>query len=554
MANSSDWTEATNPRDWNASERKNRKPVKNVIMIMLDTLQHNYLGCYGNDWFPMPKGAPAVTPNIDRFAKEATLFENMYIEGLPTIPCRRAMMTGRYTLHAKGWGPLDPEDTTVADMLWGRGIHTGLIFDTPPMRLPKFGYQRGFYDVIYGQHGHELDHEYYRNVPLTKDLHVDDYLEENCVQSALAHPVDERYVDQTRQEIDAYLRLRQNWKDDNDHHIAHLVKKAIKWLEERDRTFPFMLWIDSFDPHEPWESDCVWKNEPCMYDPDYKGKHQFSPIFGMASHYTEEQLHHIRMLYATKVHAVDKYVGILLDAIKQLGLWDNTMIILTTDHGQPLGNGMHGHGLVRKVRPLPYEELVHGPLIIHLPGAEAAGKRIKSFVQSCDIAPTILDFMGALEQNASVYGDYDLTQDIKPGEMHGASLLPLITGEKEKIRNFAIAGYFNYSWSYITEDYSYIHWLHKRDLETKEENDEYSTIVFNFGSDAQKELTQKQEKEKPAMWSCTPGNTEVPDQDELYDRRKDRFQLVNIIKDKPAVAQQMLEDLKSFMGTLKRLG
>jgi len=71
--------------------------IRNAIFIMLDTLQFNYLGCYGNDWIK--------TPNIDGLAKESTLFENAYTEGLPTIPCRRAMMTGRYTLPSKGWGP-----------------------------------------------------------------------------------------------------------------------------------------------------------------------------------------------------------------------------------------------------------------------------------------------------------------------------------------------------------------------------------------------------------------------------------------------------------------
>ena len=63
---------------------------KNVIVVMLDTLQFNYLGCYGN--------TRVKTPNIDRFATEGVVFENAYTEGLPTVPCRRAMLTGRYTL------------------------------------------------------------------------------------------------------------------------------------------------------------------------------------------------------------------------------------------------------------------------------------------------------------------------------------------------------------------------------------------------------------------------------------------------------------------------
>ena len=81
---------------------------KNVIVVMLDTLQFNYLGCYGN--------TRVKTPHIDRFATEGVVFENAYTEGLPTVPCRRAMLTGRYTLPVKGWSQLDVSDTTIADL------------------------------------------------------------------------------------------------------------------------------------------------------------------------------------------------------------------------------------------------------------------------------------------------------------------------------------------------------------------------------------------------------------------------------------------------------
>ena len=113
-----------------------KKQVKNIIFIMLDTLQHNYLGCYGN--------TKVKTPNLDRFARNGILFENAYSEGLPTVPVRRAIMTGRYTLPFGGWQPLSPDDTTISDILWGRNVQTALVYDTPPMRLPKYGYSRGF--------------------------------------------------------------------------------------------------------------------------------------------------------------------------------------------------------------------------------------------------------------------------------------------------------------------------------------------------------------------------------------------------------------------------
>ena len=79
--------------------KKDRK-IKNVVLIMLDTLQFNYLGCYGNK--------VVKTPNIDRLARQGFLFENAYSEGLPTVPVRRALMTGRFTLPYGGWQPLAP--------------------------------------------------------------------------------------------------------------------------------------------------------------------------------------------------------------------------------------------------------------------------------------------------------------------------------------------------------------------------------------------------------------------------------------------------------------
>ena len=105
--------------------------VKNVIVVMADSLQYNYLGCYGNKWIK--------TPNYDKFALQSTLFENCYAEANPTVPCRRSMLTGCYTLPFVGWSPLRPEDTSVADVLWGTGVQTALIYDAAPMRLPKYG-------------------------------------------------------------------------------------------------------------------------------------------------------------------------------------------------------------------------------------------------------------------------------------------------------------------------------------------------------------------------------------------------------------------------------
>ena len=94
-----------------------------------------------------------------------------------------------------------------------------------------------------------------------------------------------------------------------------------------------------------------------------------------------------------KVTMCDKWFGWLMDKVRTMGLDKNTTIMLVSDHGSPMGNGEHGHGLMRKCRPWPYEELAHIPFILKAPGVPA-GKRVKSFVQSCDVAPTVLDALG----------------------------------------------------------------------------------------------------------------------------------------------------------------
>ena len=101
--------------------------LKNAIVVMFDSLQFNYLGCYGNTWIK--------TPNFDRLAREGVLFENAYTEGLPTVPCRRAMHTGRFTLPVSGWVGLSSKDTTIADL--AVACNTGQIKTGAPCRSDR---------------------------------------------------------------------------------------------------------------------------------------------------------------------------------------------------------------------------------------------------------------------------------------------------------------------------------------------------------------------------------------------------------------------------------
>jgi len=521
---------------------------KNVIVVMFDTLQFNYLGCYGNGWIK--------TPNLDFFASQGVLFENAYTEGLPTIPCRRSMLTGRYTLPYSGWTPLDMEDTTIADLCWGHPIQTGLIFDTGPMRLPKFGYARGF-DHIEFIHGHETDHQYYAKDELKGNYKASDYFEEHVMEKA-DEILNENVIQPFINQVECHLKERQYWKSDEDHHVAQVMKSAGQFLEKTDPKKSFLLWIDSFDPHEPWDPPSVYDpSMACPYDPDYKGKDMFLPIQShVEGMYTEEELHHIRMLYAEKVTVCDKWFGYLMKRIGELGLEEDTLVMVVSDHGSPMGNGEHGHGIMRKCRPWPYEELAHIPFIMRSPDLPR-GKRIKSFVQSCDVAPTVVDALGI---------------GVHPS-MQGHSLLPLAKNEVEKVRDFAIAGYFRYAWSIITDDWSYIHWLkddeksiadarfeiygkylgeataHLREAKKKNAVEDRDTAFYNRAYEEQLKAATLDGEDQ---WTCTSAASgEVPERDELYDRRKDPFQLNNLADKAPEAARKMLDKLKLFMSELR---
>ena len=160
---------------------------------------------------------------------------------------------------------------------------------------------------------------------------------------------------------------------------------------------------------------------------------------------------------------------------------------------------------------------MHIPLIVHHP--EAVGARVSAFVQTVDIAPTIMEFLNAID---------------KADKMQGSSLLPLIRGEVETIRDFAIAGYFNFSWSIHTPEWSYIHWLDPK------ENDDPQKVLSIVGLAGMKENRD--------IWTCTPGSlARTPSEDELYDKRQDGYQLNNLVGQHPDVARNLYAELRDYL-------
>lgn len=394
----------------------------NVILLMEDSFRKDHLGCYGNQWIK--------TPNLDKFASESVIFDFAYAEGLPTIPVRVAMLTGRYTLPFRGWQPLEQLDVLLPEILWDKGVTTALISDTYHLCKPQMSFSRGF-DYVEWIRGQESD-------PWIMDPNVkvdlSKYSEKNWHPAYFGQP-----QSVVKRQFEQYLKNRAHWKGEEDHHIAQVIKASIRWLENevsKGIGDGFFLLIDSFDPHEPWDPPEEYLD---MYPvPEYDGL----PITwggGSVEDWTLPEIRHIRAQYAGTVTLCDKWTGLLFEKIEELGLWEDTALIFLSDHGEPLGE----HGIIKKVRPWPYDELSRIPFIIRLPDKIGVkGKRIESFVGVQDVAPTVLSLLGV----------------DAPEIMQGRDLVPVILGEEEG-RGFEISGFHRRSWSIRDREWSFYLWL-----------------------------------------------------------------------------------------------
>ena len=337
----------------------------NVITLVCDTLRWDHLGCYGNSWIH--------TPNFDKLASMSTVFDRAYLHNFPTVPARCDMWTGRYTAAYFDWGPLPREETILSQTLSDAGVTTMLIGDTGNLFRDDYFFSRGF-NAFHWIRGQVADR--YQTAPI--DIDVSDVADVSFDMTA---------------DLVGYLRSANDRRYEEEFLPAETFRDAIRWLEMNRKWDPFYLHLDIFDPHEPWDPPQWYVDR---YDPGYEGREIIFPLYAAADYLTPAELNHCRALYAGEVSLVDTWLGRFMVTLENMGLLDNTAIILASDHGFYLGeHNWMGKTSIQKGlhRFVPlYEEVAHVPQIVYLPGAKPG--RSNALVQPVDIAPTVLDIMG----------------------------------------------------------------------------------------------------------------------------------------------------------------
>lgn len=456
--------------------------MQNVIIIMNDTLRRDHVAAYGlpAPWTrPGHSDAPFIdTPNLDRLAAESARFDRFYCGSYPTIPCRYDLFTGRYGFPTRGWQPLEPDDVALPEIVAGHGILPALIFDTPPLGNDDYNFTRNFesWQWVRGQHG-----DRYRTTPAEVTL-----------------PAAPRKI-KTYPAIYRYLRNTATRSDERDWMCGRTVTTAMEWLDENHRRDGFLLWIDMWDPHEPFDAPPA--DEARYVDPAYQGDRLIVPRYGRPDAMSAAEIDHVRALYAAQVTLVDRQVGRLLDQITRLGLDRNTLVVYLTDHGHLFAE----HGLQGKpTGPLGmlYEPTARVPLLVRHPDGLGAGQRIDGLAQHVDILPTVLEFL-----------------DIPaPPSVQGRSLLPLLADPSAPGRDFAVSGRFSRTAGLALA-------LAR------------SSVANDFDGWAGLERFGEPITLTTADWAfiCPPGGR----QRELYDLRADPGQTTNLIDQQPDVAHRL---------------
>ena len=218
-----------------------------------------------------------------------------------------------------------------------------------------------------------------------------------------------------------YQKNRQKWPHEEDMPSPKTFQSACDWVEDNKGKDDFFLMVEAFDPHEPFDV-------PDKYMEMYGGKGELDRDYFETPQYKRVSdtdlnagaVDYIQRRYQALVTMTDHWFGKLIDKLDENGMFEDTMIMVTTDHGYFLGE----RDYMGKNYMHLYNELAHLPFIVHFPGGGRAGEHAHQLTQAIDIMPTVLEAHGC---------------EI-PREVTGASLVPLMTDPDAPTRDYALYG------------------------------------------------------------------------------------------------------------------
>jgi arylsulfatase A-like enzyme len=387
-----------------------------TIFVLFDSLNRRSLGCYG--------GAAVATPNFDRLAARSITFDNHYAGSLPCMPARRDMHTGRLSFLHRSWGPLEPFDNSFAEILHRGGVYSHLVSDHYHYWEDGGASYHNRYDTFEFVRGQERDPWKAMVEPPWERF------------KQMYHPV--QYSEKRRHKFAQYMINREFIRDYADFPSVRCFDGGFEFLDRNRDAKDWLLHVETFDPHEPFHAPERFR---AAHPTAYRGPVLDWPPYARVTEAPEE-CEELRANYCATVALCDHELGRLLDYMDTHGMWDDTALVVTTDHGFLLGE----HDWWAKILMPCYNEVAHIPLFLHHPGLrDRAGTRCATLTQTIDVAPTLLALHG---QQA-------------PAECEGRSLMDTVLG-KVPTREGLLYGVFGSAVNITDGRYTYFRY--PRDL------------------------------------------------------------------------------------------
>lgn len=400
---------------WSIYARVTEQPFKgnyttklpNIVYIVVDTLRADALSCYGNK--------KITTPAMDALASDGILFENAYSSSNWTIPGTTSILTAQdpLSLGMMHFSSVMPEKAILAgEALKEKGYMTAAIIGNV-LVSEQIGFNQGF--EYYDLDGN-IFYDYFSGIMLF-----------NSALRFIKHwkTISNEFIPVLDFSSPYFISHEMNsYRDANE-----ITSNAVKLIEKLSSS-SFFLYLHYFDPHAPYFKHPI--GNLLNLEADFtKGK------------FTVENKDELIDLYLSEVEYADKYIGYLINDLKNKGLYDNTIIILTADHGeQLLGHGHYGHQISL------YNEELRVPLIIK--GIENnRGVKFSSPTPTIDILPTV----------------FDMLKINPPESFQGKSLTSFINKTADKTRNDYVSGVMlnsgdtkdpKFIYALIKDNYKYI--------------------------------------------------------------------------------------------------